>query len=260
MRVEQLGTGAPEVAVVAGIHGDEPCGVRAIERVLEDPPAVDRPVKFVIANEEAIERGVRYVDADLNRSFPGDPNAAAHERRLAVELAAELSGCLTLALHSTQSHAEPFAVVDELDERSRAVVPRLPVAAVVETGKFVEGRLFLSVETIEVECGLQGSDEAAENAYELIEGFLAATGVVAAGRERRTVPVFRLTDPVPKDPATEYEVFAPNFEAVAAGQVFASVDGTELVAEEDFYPVLMSPYGYESVFGYTAEYVGELEG
>ena len=260
MRVEQVGTGTPEVAVVAGIHGDEPCGVRAVERVLDEPPAVERPVKFVVANEEAIEAGVRYLDADLNRSFPGDPGAAEHEARLAHELAAELSGCLTLSLHSTQSHAEPFVVIDELDERSREIVPRLPVEAVVETGRFVEGRLFLSVETIEVECGLQGSDLAAENAYDLVMAYLAATGALPPERPARTVPVFRLTEPVPKDAASEYEVYAPNFQPVAAGQAFAAADGAELIAEEDFYPVLMSPYGYESVFGYSAEFVGQLEG
>lgn len=261
MRVEQLGDGTPDLAVVAGIHGDEPCGVRAVERILDERPTVERPVKLVVANEEALEKGVRYVDADMNRSFPGDPDAAESERRLAAELAAELDGCLTLSLHSTQSSADPFAVVDELDARSRAVISRLPVEAVVETGTSVEGRLFLAAETVEVECGLQGSNEAAENGYRLVRSFLAATGALpSSGEPAGTVPVFRLADPVPKRPANEYQVFAANFEPVASGEPFAAADDDRLVAEEDFYPVLMSPYGYETVFGYTAEYLGELDG
>jgi succinylglutamate desuccinylase len=74
MRIEQFGEGDPEVAVVGGIHGDEPCGVRAIERLLENPPSVRRPVALVVANERALAAGTRRVDEDLNRAFPGDPD------------------------------------------------------------------------------------------------------------------------------------------------------------------------------------------
>jgi len=34
MHVETLGEGTPSVAIVGAIHGDEPCGARAIERFL----------------------------------------------------------------------------------------------------------------------------------------------------------------------------------------------------------------------------------
>jgi Succinylglutamate desuccinylase len=79
MKVYELGEGTPEVAVVGGIHGDEPCGPLAIKRLLAEELTVERPVKLIIANEEALEAGQRYLEADLNRVFPGDPNADAHE-------------------------------------------------------------------------------------------------------------------------------------------------------------------------------------
>jgi len=81
-------------------------------------------VRLIVANEAALDAGVRYLDADLNRSFPGDPDAESHEARLADELLDALDGCSTLAIHSTQSYAEPFAVVDSMDEVARAVAPR----------------------------------------------------------------------------------------------------------------------------------------
>jgi hypothetical protein len=74
------------------------------------------------------------------------------------------------------------------------------------------------------------------------------------------LPVFRLGDPVPKQAAEEYEVIAENFEEVLAGETFATADGEAVVADEAFHPVLMSAYGYEDVFGYTAERVGTLSG
>ncbi|ELY95842.1 succinylglutamate desuccinylase/aspartoacylase domain-containing protein [Natrialba taiwanensis] len=253
MRVAQLGSGTPEIAIVAGVHGDEPCGVRAIERLLDEQPTVSRPVKLIVANEKALERQVRFVDEDLNRAFPGDPDAETHEGRLANELVSALGDCLTFSMHSTQSHADPFAIVNEVSETATTVCPQLPVVAMVETSEFAEGRLFSTVETIEVECGLQGSETAAQNADRLTRAFLTAVGALPGDTVRRDLPVFRLTDVIPKERAEKYEVFVENFTEVPAGDPFVAADGVEQIAEEAFYPVLMSSNGYRNVFGYSAE-------
>jgi predicted deacylase len=269
MQIHQLGEGTPEVAVVGAIHGDEPCGARAIEDVLAEAPDVERPVKLVLANEEALDRGVRYVEEDLNRVFPGDPDGDTHESRLAAAITQEVRGCTTLSLHSTQSYGEPFALVETVDAVARTVCPRLPLDVVVETKGFTEGRLIQHPHVLEVECGLQGSESAAENAYWLVMGFLAATGALAApladdpldAREDGDAPpasVYRLREAIPKPPAEAYEVYATNFQFVEAGEVFAAVNGEAVTAEEPFYPVLLSAYGYEDLFGYAGERVGTL--
>ena len=262
MRVEQLGDGEPEIAIVGSIHGDEPCGRDGIEAVLADPPAVNRPVKFIVVNEPALEANRRYVDVDLNRIFPGDPNSDVPEVRLAAELTEEIQGCTVLSLHSTQSYDRMFALVDEVTPIAEEVVPHLSVDAVVRTKGNNEGRLFsVAPEAIEVECGYQGSPQAAENAELVIREFLAAIGVsdeepTAPSDE---LPVFQLGAPIPKLTADRYEVFVRNFERVAAGEEFAAADGKPVVADEPFYPVLMSANGYEDVFGYRGSKVGTLE-
>jgi hypothetical protein len=262
MRVERLGDGEPEIAILGGIHGDEPCGVEAVDRLAEDRPAVDRPVALVVANERAVEAGQRYLDDDLNRSFPGDPDADSHEKRLAARLTDEFGDCAVLSLHSTQSYERLFAIVNGMGEFERAVAPRLSVDAVVDAVSFNRGRIFASIpRTIEVECGFQGSAAAADNAEMVAREFLGAVGALPEERRRVSpdLPLYRLHDRVPKERAERYEVFAENFEHVPAGEPFAAVDGREIVAEEAFYPVLMSPYGYEDVFGFAAERVGTVE-
>jgi predicted deacylase len=259
--VEQLGDGDPEVAVVGGIHGDEPCGVHAVETLLEASPTVERPVLFVIANEEAIERGQRYVETDLNRSFPGDPESQFHEERLAAELVSVVGDCTTLALHSTRSYGGMFALVDTIDDLAQDVCPRLPIDAVIETHASNEGRIFAGIPaTIEVECGYQGSQQAADNAVTITRAFLRALGVLPdePTNTPANVPVYELGDPIPKTMGELYEVYVDNFEEVSAGEAFAATDGDPLVAEESFHPVLLSPDGYEDVFGYTADRVGSL--
>lgn len=288
MRVIELGDGTPEVAVVGGIHGDEPCGPTAIDRFLTEAHDVERSVKFIVANQEALAANTRYIDEDLNRAFPGAPDAETHEGWLAHRLAIELRGCTILSLHSTQSYAEPFALCDTVDEVVADVVPSLPVEVLIETGRFTNGRLIEHAQTIEVECGLQGTQSAAENGYWLIRAFLDAMGVLEASEEekkkekeekeeeekeeekeedtpghmnaskRDPIPVFRLEEKLPKPPANRYEVFASNFLPVETGDRFAEADGAAAIAERDFYPVLLSADGYEDVFGYAARKVGTL--
>ncbi|WP_255149285.1 succinylglutamate desuccinylase/aspartoacylase domain-containing protein [Halorarius halobius] len=265
MRVEQLGEGEPEIAIVGGIHGDEPCGKRAVEGLLDADLDVTRPVKLVVANEEALERNERYVEEDLNRAFPGDPDGDTHESRLAHELLQELRGQTVFSLHSTQSYAAPFALTDDLDPLAASVVPYLTVEAVVETANFSEGRLIQKPDVLEVECGLQGSESAAQNAYLLCTQFLAGVGALSDDGHRRVdeVPVFRLERELPKPAGVpgqyEYEVLAANFERVAEGSVYARANDETFVADRPFYPVLLSAYGYESVFGYAASLVGRLD-
>jgi succinylglutamate desuccinylase len=266
MRIERFGDGPPEVAIVGGVHGDEPCGVRAVERLIAEPPNFTRPVVLVIANEAAVDRGVRYVEADLNRSFPGDPSGDTLESRLAAELGAAVGDCATLSLHATRSYGRAFGIVDELDDFARDVAPRLSLSALVESGRFDGGRIFEAVpDTVEVECGFQGSDEAADNATTVAAQFLAALDAVdpetiavdppASG----PLPVYRVRDRLAKKPADRYEVHVANFEEVAAGEVFASADDRMHRAGEAFYPVLLSADGYEDQFGYAAEYLTSIE-
>ena len=254
MRVTQLGTGTPELAIVGGIHGDEPCGVRAIERLMEEEPPVEQPVKLIVANELAYERGVRYVDVDLNRAFSDEAQPTAHEVRLAEQLAAEIEGLTAFSIHSTQSYDEPFAVSDGRATHIQRVVPHLSVAALVDTNGFGEGRLFATnADIVEVEAGLQGSETAAENAYRLSREFLTVMDALPGETTARELPVFRMGDPIPKPPAAEYEVFAENFTRVEAGEAFAAADGEPIRASEPFWPILLSPNGYENQFGYHGE-------
>ncbi len=250
MRVEQLGEGEPELAIVGSVHGDEPCGKRAIEWLLEEQPPVSRPVRLIVANEEAIAKGTRYLDADLNRSFDYVA-AGAHEAELAAELRGLIRGKTVLSIHSTQSTRDPFAIVSGMDGGVEPIVARLSVDAVVDAGPPKNGRIFDTTSTvIEVEAGYQGSEEATENAKQLTEEFLVATGACDGALEPVERPLFELGTAIQKPPASTYEVCAANFSHVEEGQAFAAADGEPIHADQPFWPVLLSAEGYQDIFGY----------
>jgi len=256
MQVHTVGEGTPEVAVVGAVHGDEPCGARAIERFLDDVPAVDRPAKLIVANERALERGVRYVETDLNRALPGDPDGDLYEERLAHELTAEVEGCLALGIHSTVSYDRAFANVAYLNERKRDVAARLPVTGVVDFTAVSDGRSVELPGFVDVEAGYQGSAAAVDNAYDCLIAFLRTTDVLPGDPPSPDPGFYEVREAMYKEPARSYRVHAENFERVVSGETFATVDGDPLTADEEFWPVLMSAEGHDTLLGYRATYRG----
>ena len=251
------GPGDPELAVVGGIHGDEPGGVRAVERLRAADLSMERGVKLIIANPSAVEAGERYLETDLNRSFPGDPDGSLEER-LAAELCAETDGLPTLTLHATHSTPEPFALVEHTQSAAFELADSLPVPHVVDHGHVAEGSFTDCGTVVTVEAGCQATDAAAEEAHRQARAFLAATGALPDEDVPGTnSDYYLLEDAVEKPPGAECELLVENFQRVAAGEIFARADDVELVAHRPFYPVLMSECGYEEIFGYRASRLGD---
>lgn len=258
MQVHTVGEGTPEVAVVGAVHGDEPCGARAIERFLASDPEVDRSAKLIVANERALDQGVRYVETDLNRALPGDPDSDLYEERLAHELMEEVRNCVALGVHSTVSYQHAFANVAYLNERKRDVVAHLPVTGIVDFTVVAGGRSVELPGFVDIEAGYQGSAEAVDNAYDCLRAFFRTTGVLPGDPPSPDPGFYEVTEPIYKDPGKEYEFLGTNFERVDAGETFARVDGDPLAAEEPFWPVLMSSDGHDVLLGYRSDYHGPL--
>jgi hypothetical protein len=178
----------------------------------------------------------------------------------AAALLDELRGCTTLALHATQSTPKPFAIVPETGPLAETICPQLSVEAVVEAGACGDTALGAHVAAIEVECGRQHTAQAGETAERLVSEFLHTTDArPGTDSPERTLPVYRLQQPIPKRTATAYEVLVPNFERVEKDTPYATIDGTPQLAEAAFYPVLMSATGYASQFGYAAALTDRLD-
>jgi len=280
MYVETLGEGEPSVAVVGAIHGDEPCGARAVERLVGESPPVERPAKLIVANERALAAGERYLDADLNRSFPGDPDGDAHERRLAHDLRRAVEGCLTLGIHSTVSFDEPFGTLADLTPRTAEVMRALPIEHAADFTGLVEGRSVNLPGFVNVEAGYQGSDRAADNAYDCAAAFLRATGVLSGTVDRTETGLYKVFDVIEKAADRRYRVEVENFRRVAPGDIYArarnaggdddapsgdpgdadapAADKRRLRADREFWPVLLSADGHRRLLGYKATRVGEV--
>jgi hypothetical protein len=268
--IDRGSAGSARVAIVGGIHGDEPAGVRIVERLAEELPPLDPNddrvesdglVRLILANEPAIAAETRYTDADLNRAFPGDADSDEYERALAPRLAAELEEFdAVLALHTSHSAPPPFAIFSDLTESVRRTVTGLPLEHVVDASGLRSTTLDSTVpHTVSIEVGRQGSEAAVEFGHEACRAFLRVHGAIAD-----EPPTFSETvvvkgdEEVPKG-GGEPRVHFANFEAIPEGAVFAEDDVyTHRVEEPGLVPILASEEGYDDIFGMYGRVTGAL--
>jgi predicted deacylase len=252
MQIWNIGEGTPKVAVVGAIHGDEPCGARAIKRFLAKDHNIHRPVKLIIANEEALAENTRFIDTDLNRSIPGNPTSDKFEERLAHELVKAVDGCATLGIHSTVSYDRVTGLVDTVDTLSKSVLPDMSLQSITVAPGLSEGRCTSLPNFVDIEAGKQGSQEATDNAYRSLLEFLGLNDVIEYEFQPTPTNIYEIYEVVRKRPGSTYRFVGENFQRVGAGETFGYVDDEPIVAEETFWPVLMSETGHEEIFGYKS--------
>ncbi len=104
----------PTALIQAGIHGDEIAGVHALSELLEAGlrPTRGRLIVIPVMNPPAYRARQRAAlgDMDLNRAFPGDPQAPEPARRLAARFMAmvlEERPALIATLHESKKRYDP---------------------------------------------------------------------------------------------------------------------------------------------------------
>jgi len=265
--IERGAAGSARVAIVGGLHGDEPAGERIVRRLAERLPEPEETdgegiVRLIIANERALDAGVRYTDTDLNRAFPGDADSEEYERALAPRIVEAVDDMdAVIAIHTSHSVPPPFAIYSELTDSVRRTVTGMGVDYVLDAGGLRSTTLdSVAPHAVSVEVGRQGSEEAVELGYEMMLAFLRAHGALDDEPPTFTpATIIEGLEEVPKGSGTP-QVNYVNFEEIPEGSVFARDDEyTHRVDEPGIVPVLASEHGYDDIFGLYGRIDGTLE-
>lgn len=112
----------PRLVVLGAVHGNETCGMRAIERVVGELAAGQlrivsgRLTLVPVTNRKAYEQGTRGGDRNLNRRLAPVAAPSDNEDRIANELCPLLADHeVLLDLHSFRSIGTPFVLVGPSD-------------------------------------------------------------------------------------------------------------------------------------------------
>lgn len=176
------------VICLGGIHGNEPSGVRALERVFltleREQPRMRGSIVGLAGNLRGLEAQTRFLDCDLNRIWTADRianietledgNAETLEQR---ELLDTLRGLLHdhrgevyfLDLHTSSAEGEPFACIGDTI-RNRRFARSFPVPVILGLEEQLEGALLEYLNNLGVvTMGFEGGEHGAASAVDFHE-------------------------------------------------------------------------------------------
>jgi succinylglutamate desuccinylase len=250
----------PHVGVCGSMHGDEPCGALAIQRIAGDfesrALAPAKGTVFLIhANPEATRLGLRFTPGgvDLNRLWDFEftdtlrPEAWGYEHHRVLELKEVLGDLdIFLDLHSAKTNTPAFGVSNgegEIDE----VAKHIGISYLVQSwyglaDKVIIGFLKLAgTPALSVECGAHGDPEIANTAYAIGMSFLRATGAIdddqaTNGKDVQTVHVVEtITRP---SEAFRFDTAWTGFQELEPGTLVGRDRLTEIRVSRRCYTVL----------------------
>lgn len=193
----------PTVVFFGGIHGNEPCGVKALEQVFQRWAAGPNPIKGTIygihGNIPAQFHGKRFLDVDLNRLWTPakieaikekeETDLSPEEREL-IELHALVLDIVTtqsppfyfVDIHSTSGRTMPFITINDA-LINRRFSKHFPVPIVLGIEEYLEGPLLSYINTLGYvslgfEAGQHSEEASIKNSIAFIQLALVFAGCV----------------------------------------------------------------------------------
>ena len=165
--IGQYDQGKPGVTVIAigGMHGNEPAGVLALQKVLgylnEHNPRFSGRLVGLAGNLKALEKGERFIDRDLNRMWFVKPSGALCQSdqcaekeefnelkyHLKKEMNAASGEILFFDMHTTSAASQPFLMIGDT-LRNRKMVNGLPAPIILGVEEQLDGPLLSYINEI----------------------------------------------------------------------------------------------------------------
>lgn len=257
----------PTIVITAGVHGNEPAGLRALERVRRElsrtSVRLDATVRACIGNQRALGRSVRFVDRDFNRHWTPEHvhelarggnlrRAEDHEQRALLEIVAPLcaranSPVVFLDLHSTSGPTKPFALFADV-ARNRRVALALGLPTVMGLEEAIDDAMLgffcnLGHVGVSVEGGQHEAPRTIDHLEAIVWRVLEITGAVspnvpAVAHAREVLRRASAGAPIVTEVLYRHLVTdVPGFKMVRRFDSFEPVEKGDVVAEEHGAPV-----------------------
>lgn len=236
----------PNLVIMAGVHGDEPCGLQAFADVLPALSLSRGTVSFVLGNPNAIAIHKREFHTNLNRLFRSDDalsltEKSTYEYQRSRELMPLLSQAdALLDIHSsTTDKTEPFIICESQSYQCASYLPADTVVSGIDvlhptgTDAYVNQSGGLG---ICIECGNHTDNTAKTVAVKAIHNFLQFFEVLD---NTNAVPAVKIQRYIHSDWLYRNQaVFTlrksfSEFESLKKGDVIGIDGQTEIIAPHD---------------------------
>ncbi|WP_180901588.1 M14 family metallopeptidase [Martelella soudanensis] len=261
----ELGSPYPGPRLVCTIlmHGDETCGLAALEAAQAGDFALNcGSVRIIVMNRAAHDaaRGpLRHLGTDMNRIWSAKPlkGGSGEARRIETVLPYLQEADAILDIHSMPDQNTPFLFISQTRQQSAslamklgAVVPRVVVAPPPKNrgvALFETELLPIEKPIVVVECGQHQAVQAPDIARAIFHRFLSVHGMVDSSDVRAEggddpVSFYEMSREIElKEGPLKLARTMHGFDALNAGETYGWDGHRPLVAEEDCCVLLTRP-------------------
>jgi predicted deacylase len=184
----------PSVLFFAGIHGNEPAGVIALQKIMAELQSINSEIKgniyAILGNLNALNAGRRYLDEDLNRIWTNQRIEQLDKKPKLLDEENEMKDLLNLIqnilqdakgpvyfidFHTTSSKSYPFiAINDALINRKFAM--QYPVPIVLGIEEYLDGPMLSYInQKGYVAIGFEAGQHQDEKSVKHTEAFIYLT-------------------------------------------------------------------------------------
>ncbi|MEI6479932.1 MAG: succinylglutamate desuccinylase/aspartoacylase family protein [bacterium] len=233
----------PTSMILVGVHGNEKCGVEALNKILSKLEIQKGKAFFAYGNPQSIDQNVRYTEANLNRMFKSDELLSEKEKESYEYSRAQFlkkyldQADVLLDIHASYTPASQRFIICE--PNSKEIVKYLPFSLIVSGFDQVEpGGTDYYMNSIGkigicVECGYLGDQKSTEIAEESIYTFLRAREHVSGERQIYTQNYIQMYSIyITKNNFKLTKEFS-DFEEINLGQVIGTDGKEEVRAQKD---------------------------
>ena len=223
------------VLITVAIHGNEHCGVAAVNELIRDGFFSEVEAKgamqvtVLLGNPPAFLANKRFIDENLNRVIsPYLMEGESWESKRATVIADAIKNChVYLDLHSCSAATPPFALPCK-NNKSERLAQELPVTYVIKglahttpgRGTSLDWAYFHGKTAVTVECGEHNSPDSVRTAKHVIHAFIT-------GQYRQLVPPSHIME------CNRAEVVRPHFSFHRHVEAFEHVPFNELLAHDE---------------------------
>jgi hypothetical protein len=189
----------PALAVVLMLHGNEPVGLQAVQRLLRrygDRP-LPRALTLVIGNVRAAALSQRHLDdqPDFNRVWPGTEQAGSPEALMFARIIDTLRAdglFAAIDLHNNTGRNPHYACVNVLDDAFLHLAALFGRTVVYFTRPRGVASMALAAlaPSVTVECGHPGEEAGIRHAEEFIDGVLHLSAFPTRTPDPRSIEIF----------------------------------------------------------------------
>lgn len=234
----------PTSVILAGIHGNETCGIQAFQEIIPSLKIDRGEVWFGYGNPKAIEQSIRFTDANLNRMFKLDTELTTQEKQsyeygraqIIKEYLDKADALLDIHASNTQG-SKPFVICES---NANQIVSQLPFDLVVsgfdqiQPGGTDHYMNRIGKVGISIECGYAGDPESTKKATESILAFLASQGHISkelVSQQQEKLVIYQLYQ-TQSDTFILSQIFS-DFQEITANEIIGIDGDLEITAPED---------------------------